>query len=73
MDEDESPQRREASHNAGAFLGPYGTFPAALRTLSDEIAPEPTELEVESRGPDAYRPSRSLLEVLMAWIRGTPK
>ena len=73
MDEDGSPQRREGSHNAGAFLGPYGTFPADLHTLSDEIAPEPTELEVESRGPAAYRSSRSLLEVLMAWIRGTPR
>ncbi len=73
MDEDASPQRREASHNAGAFLGPYGTFPAALHTLSDEVAPEPAELEIERRGPEAYRPSRSLLEVFMAWIRGTPK
>ena len=71
MDEDRSPQRRKATHNAGAFLGPFGTFPAAMHTLSDEMGQEPTELEVERRGSEAYRPPRSLLEVLMAWIRGT--
>lgn len=73
MDEDRPPQSRDGSHNAGAFLGPNGTFPAALHTLSDEMAPEPTELEIESRGPETYRPSRSLLEVLMALVRGTPR
>jgi hypothetical protein len=37
--------------NAGAFLGPSGTFPAAMHTLSDEIPREPDELEAERRGP----------------------
>jgi hypothetical protein len=73
MDEESPPQRREASHNAGAFLGPGGTFPAELHTLSDEITQEPTELEIESRGAQAYRPSRSLLEVFLGWIRGKPR
>ncbi|MCU0504501.1 MAG: hypothetical protein MUE82_01805 [Chloroflexi bacterium] len=43
--------RRERQRNAGAFLGPYGTTPVPIRTLSDEIPREPTELEAERRGP----------------------
>ena len=46
---DESP-RKKPVHNAGAFLGPYGTFPAAMHTLSDEIPSEPDELQAERRG-----------------------
>jgi hypothetical protein len=68
---DKSPDRRAASRNAGAFLGPYGTFPADLHTLSDEMPPEPSEADVERRGRHAYRPPRSLLERFMEWIRGT--
>jgi hypothetical protein len=37
--------------NAGAFLGPSGTFPAEMHTLSDEIPRDPSELEAERRGP----------------------
>jgi hypothetical protein len=37
--------------NAGAFLGPSGTFPADIHTLSDEIPRDPSELEAERRGP----------------------
>ena len=50
---DESP-RKKPVRNAGAFLGPYGTFPAAMHTLSDEIPSEPDELEAE-RGDPARR------------------
>jgi hypothetical protein len=46
---DES-RRNDPVHNAGAFLGPGGTFPAAMHTLSDEIPREPDELEAERRG-----------------------
>ena len=42
---------RAGRRNAGAFLGPSGTFPAAMHTLSDEIPREPDELEAERRGP----------------------
>jgi hypothetical protein len=42
-----SPGRR----NAGAFLGPSGTFPADIHTLSDEIPRDTSELEAERRGP----------------------
>jgi hypothetical protein len=52
---DESP-RRKPVHSAGAFLGPYGTFPAAMHTMSDEVPGEPDELEAERRG--SVRPQR---------------
>jgi hypothetical protein len=68
---DQSPHRRTSSHNAGAFLGPYGTFPADLHTLSDEMPPEPSELDVERHGRRAYRPPRTLFERFLEWIRGT--
>jgi hypothetical protein len=71
MGDEQSPHRRSASHNAGAFLGPYGTFPAELHTLSDELPTEPSELQVEQRGRKAYRPPRSLFERFMEWVRGT--
>ena len=60
-------------HNAGAFLGPSGTFPAALHTLSDEMPQEPSEPEVERRGSQASHPPRSLLGMFLDWIRGTPR
>ncbi len=73
MDDEESPQRRGTTHNAGAFLGPNGTFPAAMHTLSDEVPQEPSELEIERRGAEASRPPRSLLEMFLGWVRGTPR
>jgi len=45
---DRSPEQRGT---VGAFMGPSGTFPAAMHTLSDEIPGEPTELEAEKRSP----------------------
>jgi hypothetical protein len=43
-------ERRERERTAGAFLGPYGTTPVPIRTLSDEIPGEPSDLEAERRG-----------------------
>jgi hypothetical protein len=40
---------RRRGRVVGAFLGPNGTFPAAMHTLSDEIPGELTELESEQR------------------------
>lgn len=52
MSDGSSDRRRAAGRrNAGAFLGPGGTFPAEMHTLSDEIPREPGELEAERRGP----------------------
>jgi len=73
MNEEESPQRRKTTRNAGAFLGPNGTFPVAMDTLSDELSQEPSELELERRGAAASRPPRSLLEMFLGWVRGTPR
>ncbi len=55
-----SDRNLDGRHNAGAFLGPGGTFPAEMHTLSDEIPREPDELEAERRGPahDGAPPSR---------------
>jgi len=43
----EQKSSRKATRNAGAFLGPGGTFPAAMHTLSDEVPKRPTELGAE--------------------------
>ena len=62
--------RREQERNAGAFLGPYGTTPVPIRTLSDEIPGEPTEIEAERRGRgDGRRRRESLLVRLRRAIR----
>lgn len=42
---------RTGGRNAGAFLGPDVLIVAPMRTLSDEIPGEPTELEAERRPP----------------------
>lgn len=39
----------DRERSAGAFLGPSGTFPVPMHTLSDEIPREPDELEAERR------------------------
>lgn len=67
---------RKTEHNAGAFLGPHGPFPAIMRTLSDELRDDPSSLEAEQRGPaPAQRPRRSLLDRILGAIglpgRGT--
>jgi len=52
MGNEDDPESRETSHVAGAFLGPGGTFPAALHTLSDEVREEPrVEAEPTPRKP----------------------
>jgi hypothetical protein len=43
---------RQAEHNAGAFMGPGGTFPAPMRTLSDEYRDEPAEPRDSEREPE---------------------
>ncbi len=66
----------KATHNAGAFLGPNGTFPAAMHTLSDEVPKRPTELGAEKTGhladvdaPERQGSQRSTLEAV-GWATG---
>lgn len=51
-------------------MGPSGTFPADLHTLSDEIPREPTELESEKRGPVAEKKPNSLRDRIRRLLRG---
>jgi len=57
---------------AGAFLGPYGTTPVPIRTLSDEIPGEPSELEAERRRPAPVPRRMGLLGRLRRALRRDP-
>ena len=43
---------RQPERNAGAFMGPGGTFPAPMGTLSDEYRDEPAEPTDSDRVPE---------------------
>ena len=49
---------RQPERNAGAFLGPGGTMPVPMTTLSDEYHDEPAEPTDSDRVPAPAPPGR---------------
>jgi hypothetical protein len=72
VEEKQSFPPRQGTQNAGAFLGPGGTFPADMRTLSDDLPTPASERDAERFGSQERRPPRALFEILRDWIRGHP-
>ncbi len=52
------PTKRQATHNAGAFLGPDVLLPVPMRTLSDDYRDQPAEPEDSDRVPEPEPPGR---------------
>ena len=58
---------RRAECNAGAFMGPFGTMPVPMTTLSDEYHDEPAEPADSERVPAPEPPSR--IRRAITWLR----
>jgi hypothetical protein len=57
-------ERPQAERSAGMFLGPTGTFPAAIASRSDELRDAPPE-PADPAMPPAPPRRRSLLDRLL--------